>query len=112
MRRLEQQQLADRSKVAAKPGQAVHGSFVMSVRPKNFEFSCALYGKSDVKGYGHWHVNVDSTNKGMMGMSCAHSFRVSLAGVKPGAHTFFAILEDNQHAPTPGAQTSVRVDVR
>jgi hypothetical protein len=104
--------------VSPRPGQTVHGSFDLLVRPKNFEFSCALFGKQDVKGYGHWHINVDSTSKGMMGMgtmlgmSCRNSFRVSLAGIRPGAHTFFAILEDDQHAPTIGAQASVPLNVR
>jgi hypothetical protein len=89
----------------------------MTVQPKNFRFSCALYGKPDVAGYGHWHINVDSTSKGMMGMgtmlgmSCARTFHVSLAGIKPGHHTFYAILEDDQHAPTPHAQASVTVNV-
>jgi hypothetical protein len=104
--------------LSPRPGATVSGSFVMKVAPKNFEFSCALYGKPNVAGYGHWHANVDSTTKGMMGMgtmlgmSCSNSFRVSLAGIKPGKHTFYAILEDNQHAPTPKAQDSVTVDVR
>lgn len=96
----------------------VHGSFDFKVAPKNFRFSCALYGKQDVAGYGHWHANVDSTTKGMMGMgtmlgmSCQRSFHVSLAGIKPGRHTFYAILEDDQHAPTPKAEASVTLDVR
>ena len=104
--------------VSPKPGATVHGGFDFTVKPKNFEFSCALYGKPDVAGYGHWHINVDSTSKGMMGMgtmlgmSCRHTFHVSLAGIKPGPHTFFAILEDNQHAPTPHKQASVKVNVR
>jgi hypothetical protein len=104
--------------LSPKPGSAVHRGFDITVAPKNFEFSCALYGKKDVPGYGHWHINVDSTSKGMMGMatmlgmSCQRTFHVSLAGIKPGPHTFFAILEDNQHAPTPHAQDSVKLDVR
>jgi hypothetical protein len=104
--------------LSPKPGSTVHGGFDLTVRPKNFEFSCALYGKPDVAGYGHWHINVDSTSKGMMGMgtmlgmSCQRTFHVSLAGIKPGPHTFFAILEDNQHAPTPRQQASVKVNVR
>jgi len=103
--------------VSPKPGATVHGGFDFVVAVKNFRLSCALYGKADVKGYGHWHINVDSTTKGMMGMgtmlgmSCARSFHVSLAGIKPGEHTFFAILEDNTHAPTIGAQTSVALNV-
>jgi hypothetical protein len=104
--------------VSPKPGSTVHGGFDLTVRPKNFEFSCALYAKKNVDGYGHWHANVDSTTKGMMGMatmlgmSCQRTFHVSLAGITPGSHTFFAILEDNQHAPTPKAQAAVKLNVR
>ena len=104
--------------ISPRPGATVHGGFDLRVAPTNFAFSCALYGKKDVAGYGHWHANVDSTTKGMMGMgtmlgmSCQRSFHVSLAAIKPGKHTFYAILEDNQHAPTPKAQGSVTVDVR
>ncbi|MBS1885707.1 MAG: hypothetical protein JSU06_00800 [Actinobacteria bacterium] len=104
--------------LSPKPGETVSGGFDITVEPTNFKFSCALYGKEDVPGYGHWHINVDSTSKGMMGMgtmlgmSCRRTFHVSLAGIEPGPHTFYAILEDDQHAPTPGAQASVRVNVR
>jgi hypothetical protein len=104
--------------VSPRPGATVHGGFDFTVEPANFRFSCALYGKQDVAGYGHWHANVDATDKGMMGMgtmlgmSCGRTFHVSLAGIKPGPHTFFAILEDNQHAPTPKALASVKVNVR
>jgi hypothetical protein len=103
--------------VSPKPGSTVHGTLVMTVAPRNFELSCALYGKPDVPGYGHWHLNVDSTSAGMMGMgtmlrmSCDRTLQISLAGIKPGRHTFFAILEDNQHAPTPHAQASVTLNV-
>jgi hypothetical protein len=48
----------------------------------------------------------------MLGMSCSRSFHVSLAGIKPGQHTFIATLEDNTHAPTIGAQASVAVNVK
>jgi hypothetical protein len=104
--------------VAPKATSTVHGGFNLVVAVKNFRLSCALYGKPQVKGYGHWHANVDSTNKGMMGMgtmlgmSCARSFHVSLAGIKPGRHTFFAILEDNKHVPSIGAQASVTLNVK
>ena len=104
--------------VSPKPGSTVHGSFNFVVAVKNFKLSCALYGKAPVKGYGHWHANVDTTTMGMMGMgtmlgmSCANSFHVSLAGIKPGQHKFIAILEDNTHAPTIGAQASVTLNVK
>jgi hypothetical protein len=37
--------------VSAAPGSTVHNGFAVAVVPKNFEFSCALYGKPDVPGY-------------------------------------------------------------
>jgi hypothetical protein len=104
--------------VSPKPGTTVHGSFNLVVAVKNFRLSCALYGKAPVKGYGHWHANVDTTSMGMMGMgtmlgmSCAKSFHVSLAGIKAGQHKFIAILEDNIHAPTIGAQASFKLKVK
>lgn len=104
--------------VSPKRGATVHGGFNFVVAVKNFRLSCALYGKANVKGYGHWHANVDTNTMGMMGMgtmlgmSCAKSFHVSLAGIKPGRHKFIATLEDNTHAPTIGAQASVTVNVK
>jgi hypothetical protein len=104
--------------VSPRPGSSVHGSFDLAVAVKNFRLSCALYGKAPLKGWGHWHANVDTTTQGMMGMatmlgmSCGRSFHVSLAGIKPGRHTFFAILEDNTHAPTIGARASVTLNVK
>lgn len=104
--------------VSPKPGATEHGGFNLVVAVNNFKLSCALYGKANVKGYGHWHANVDTTTMGMMGMgtmlgmSCGRSFHVSLASIKPGQHKFIAILEDNTHAPTIGAQASVTVNVK
>ena len=104
--------------VSPKPGSTVHGSFTIAVRIENFRPSCALFGKANVAGYGHWHVNVDSLTQGMMGMgtmmgmSCARSMRVSTAGLRPGRHTFYAILVDNTHAPTIGVQRSITLNVR
>jgi hypothetical protein len=98
-------------------GATVRKSFNFVVAVRNFRLSCALYGKPGVKGWGHWHANVDATTRGMMGMatmlgmSCGRSFHVSLAGIKPGTHRFIAILEDNMHAPTIGAQAAVRLKV-
>jgi hypothetical protein len=104
--------------VSPKSGSTVSGSFVMTVAVNNFHLSAPLFGKADVPGYGHWHVNLDSTTQGMMGMatmmgmSGTPTFTVSLKGVTPGRHRFWAILEDNTHAPTIGAQTSVTLNVQ
>ncbi|MEZ5102744.1 MAG: hypothetical protein R3C15_23730 [Thermoleophilia bacterium] len=103
--------------VSPAAGATVSGEFDLTVEVQNFNLSCDLYGKHDVAGYGHWHANVDTTTEGMMGMatmlgmSCANTFHVSLAGIAPGEHTFFAILENNLHAPTPEVQAQVTVNV-
>ncbi len=86
-------------------GDTVSGTFPIQVQISNFNPSCDLFGKPNLAGYGHWHVNVDSMSGPMMGMgtmlgmSCGQSFQVSTAGLTLGHHTFFAILTDNQHAP-------------
>ncbi|HUY59115.1 MAG TPA: hypothetical protein VMV16_05355 [Solirubrobacteraceae bacterium] len=107
--------------VSPKPGATVSGSFNLAVHVQNFIPSCALYGKPNLAGYGHWHAFVDSLNGGMMGMgtmlamSCANSIPVSLAGIKPGKHTFYAELVDNLHTPSikgPHVAASVTVTVK
>jgi hypothetical protein len=107
--------------VSPKPGAAVSRGFNLVVHVANFVPSCALYGKPNLAGYGHWHAFVDTLNGGMMGMgtmlfmSCANSGHVSLAGIKPGRHTFYAELEDNLHTPSikgPHVAASVTVTVK
>jgi hypothetical protein len=101
--------------VSPKSGATVKGGFDLVVRWKNVIPSCALYGKPDLAGYGHWHAFVDTTMGAPMGMgtmlrmSCAHRVHVSLAGIKPGVHKFFAELEDNAHAPTLKGHTTAEV---
>ena len=98
-----------------------HRREVDVVHVANFIPSCALYGKPNLAGYGHWHAFVDSLNGGMMGMgtmlfmSCANSGYVSLAGIKPGKHTFYAELVDNLHTTSikgPHVAASVTVTVK
>ena len=86
-------------------GDTVSGPFTIQVVVNNFNPSCDLLGKANLKGYGHWHLNVDSMSGPMMGMatmlgmSCATTFQASTQGLTAGHHTFFALLVDNQHAP-------------
>jgi len=99
-------------------GATVHGGFDLVVQVKNLRLSCSLFGKQPISGWGHWHANVDTTTAGMMGMgtmlgmSCGRSFHVSLAGIKPGTHRFFAILQNNLHIPAFGVQAALTVNVR
>jgi len=100
-------------------GTTVSGAFTVKVEISNFIVSGTLFGKAVVPGYGHWHLNVDSTTQGMMGMatmlgmSDSASFQASTEGLSPGKHTFFAILVDNQHAPiSPAVVAKVELIVQ
>lgn len=103
--------------ISPKAGETVRGAFDLKIKVTNFNLSANLFGKADVPGYGHWHANIDSTGGPMMGMgtmlgmSGTNTFHVSLAGVKPGSHKFFAVLVDNQHAPAPKVMSSVQLTV-
>ena len=100
-------------------GDTVSGTFTLQVAINNFNPSCDLFGKANLNGYGHWHVNVDSMSGPMMGratmlgMSCATTFQASTQGLTSGHHTFFALLVDNQHAPLmPGIADKIDLIVQ
>ena len=99
--------------VSPKPGATVAGNFTVKVRVKDYHLSCALFGKPNLHGWGHWHLNLDTAIGGMMGMSCAHVIHASTAGLKPGSHhTLSALLVDNQHVPlTPMVASEVNVRI-
>jgi hypothetical protein len=76
------------------PGATVSGPFDVTVKLSNFDASCALFGKPDVAGYGHWHLNLDASTGPMMGMgtmlgmSCQRTFHATTQGLKAGqTHT-------------------------
>jgi len=99
-------------------GTKVTGNFDVAVQVNNFNVTCDLEGKPDVSGYGHWHVNADTTSGPMMGMmtmlrmSCGNVIHLSARGMSAGKHTLFAFLADNQHAPlNPMIVDQVEVNV-
>src|SRR6266849_2988417 len=91
--------------LSPKAGDTVSGTFTIQVAINNFNPSCDLFGKANLAGYGHWHLNVDSMSGPMMGMatmlgmSCGTTFQGSTQSLTPGHHKFIALLVDNQHAP-------------
>ena len=99
--------------VSPKPGATVSGNFTVRVRVKDYHLSSALYGKPNLHGWGHWHLNLDTATGGMMGMSGTHSIRVSTEGLKPGStHTLIALLVDNLHVPLmPMVASEVKVRI-
>src|SRR5258708_39943169 len=44
--------------LSPRPGATVSGNFTVTVRIKEFRPSCALYGRLNLDGYGHWHLNL------------------------------------------------------
>lgn len=104
--------------VSPKAGETVSGKFDIVVEVQNFNLSCDLYGKPSVAGYGHWHMNLDSTTGPMMGMgtmtgmSCEKVFHASTDGLQAGSsHTLIALLVDNGHAPLE-PENSSKVEVK
>jgi hypothetical protein len=105
--------------LSPQPGATVSGPFDVAVQLSNFNASCSLYGKPGVAGYGHWHLNIDSSTGPMMGMgtmlgmSCQRTFHTTTAGLKPGqTHTLIALLVDNAHAPLhPAVESKVEVKI-
>jgi len=104
--------------LSPKSGATVKGTFTVRVRVTDYHSSCALFGKPNLHGYGHWHLNLDTATGGMMGMgammgmSCTNTIRASTAGLMPGStHTLIALLVDNEHAPLMPLVAS-RVTVR
>jgi hypothetical protein len=100
------------------PGSTLRGDFDVTVQVSNFNLSCNLFGKPDVSGYGHWHLNWDSDTGPMMGMgtmagmACTKTFHFSTAGLTPGTHTLIALLVDNGHAPfTPDVSDKIQVTI-
>jgi len=75
-------------------------SFTFTVNVQNFFFSNPSYGKELVTGVGHWHIFLDQVMmSNMLTMAFTDSQQVYLTGVAPGAHTFYAVLVNNQHMP-------------
>ncbi|MGH2409511.1 MAG: sulfocyanin-like copper-binding protein [Chloroflexota bacterium] len=103
--------------IAAPNNNAVVGEhFKVVLNWANVRLSCALLGKANVAGYGHWHLFVDSLKKGlatMLDMGCSHGYTAFTDGLTPGKHTLYAVLADNLHAPIAGAaMASITINVQ
>jgi len=96
-------------------GSTIGGNaFTLTAKVDNFVLSQESYGKGLVAGQGHWHVFLDKVNMAhMLTMAAGDTQTVPIKGVKPGTHTFIAVLVNNQHMPLkPMVMTSVSLVVR
>lgn len=102
--------------LAPKRGSTVGEHFNVVLGWKNFRPSCALLGKPNVTGYGHWHLFVDTLTKGLstlLAMGCTHNDTVFTDGLATGKHTLYAVFADNLHASiTPSAVASLTFNVK
>ncbi len=90
--------------VSPMDGAMVPAVFGVQVAPLNFNPTADLEGKTNIPGYGHWHVFVDTDMSGMMSMGMAspeagmaspeagmdHMAMMPMAGMvsMPGTNTF------------------------
>jgi len=89
--------------VSPQDGDTVSSSFDVQVQPSNFITSTALVGKTNVAGYGHYHVWVDteempSSLAGLVLMPGTNAFTLNLGAWGEGEHTIRIEPAQNDHA--------------
>lgn len=74
----------------------------------DFTLCADCFGKADVAGVGHWHIFVDApVMSNMKTMAGSATQSVSLKGIRPGWHTFWAVLVNDGHMPLMGQPMSM-----
>lgn len=93
-------------------GSTINGSsFNLTAKISNFLSCLGCFGKNVVARQGHWHIFVDQPiMANMLIMASGFTQEVSLKGITPGIHTFWAVLVDNHHAPFMDTKTKLMVD--
>lgn len=79
----------------------------LQVSTSGFDDTCALAGKENAQGKGHYHVLID---KSLVNMFCAPQATVSLQNVKPGMHTISVVPAQNDHAEVDANTQSIQID--
>lgn len=93
--------------VSPQDGTTVASSFEVQVQPVNLIASSALEGKTNVAGYGHYHVFVDTpmdesapghaSLAGLVLMPGTNGFTLDLSAWGPGEHTIWIEPVQNDH---------------
>lgn len=93
-------------------GSTVSGSsFDLTAKISNFVLCEGCFGKKVVARQGHWHIFIDQPMMAnMLTMAGGFTQEVSLKGITPGVHTFWAVLVDNQHSSFMDLKTKIMVD--
>lgn len=88
--------------VSPQDGTTVAPSFEVQVRPTNFTPATALEGKTNVPGYGHYHVWVDTAEMpeslaGLVLMPGTNGFTLDLSAWGEGEHSIRIEPAQNDH---------------
>ncbi len=76
-------------------GTVVRGNtLTLSAAFTHWKLSCALAGKPNKAGVGHYHILLDGA---LVNMFCSQRASISMQNVKPGTHKLTVIPADNHH---------------
>ena len=82
-------------------------SVTLQVAASGYTPTCALAGKVDQAGAGHYHILLD---KSLLNMYCTPTATISLQNVTPGMHTLAAVPTLNDHTEIEENATSITID--
>ena len=82
-------------------------SVTLQVATSGYTPTCALAGKADQAGAGHYHILLD---KSLVNMYCEPTATISLQNVAPGMHTLTAVPTLNDHTEIEENATSITID--
>ena len=82
-------------------------SVTLQVAASGYTPTCALAGKADQAGTGHYHILLD---KALVNMFCTPAATISLQNVAPGMHTLTAVPTLNDHTEIEENGTSITID--
>ena len=82
-------------------------SVTLAVQASGYTPTCALAGKADQAGTGHYHILLD---KALINMYCAQTATISLQNVAPGMHTLTAVPTLNDHTEIDENGNAITID--
>jgi hypothetical protein len=82
-------------------------SVTLAVQASGYAPTCALAGKADQAGTGHYHILLD---KALVNMYCTPVATISMQNVAPGIHTLMAVPTLNDHTEIDENGNSITID--
>src|SRR5713101_7039869 len=82
-------------------------SVTLAVQASGYTPTCALAGKADQAGSGHYHILLD---KSLLNMYCTPTATISLQNVTPGMHTLTAVPTLTDHTEIEENAVSITID--